>query len=151
MNINSSISCVRKFHICAGHRVLNHESKCKHYHGHNYTIYAEAKCEELDSIGRVIDFSEIKRILGTWLEDNWDHGFICNIEDTEAIEIFSNAVSSVDQKLYVMPYNPTAENMAKYLVEEICPDLFEDGGIVITKITVHETDNCSAAYTKMTE
>ena len=61
---------VERYHdISMGHRVVGHESKCRHLHGHNYRIHFICTAPELDGVGRVIDFSEIKERLCQWLEE----------------------------------------------------------------------------------
>ena len=71
----SKVQVHREHEIHCGHRVVGHEGKCRHLHGHGYVIHftCEAENGELDSIGRVIDFGEVKSKLCMWLEDNWDH------------------------------------------------------------------------------
>ena len=70
------ITCTRRFQFCAGHRVHRHESKCRNLHGHNYVLFVTVTAPELDSLGRVIDFSIIKGLVGDWIDSKWDHGFI---------------------------------------------------------------------------
>ena len=70
-------SAVRKIHFCYGHRVMNHESKCATLHGHNGVLWVHAQpIAGLDSVGRVIDFSIIKSVIGGWVLENWDHTMI---------------------------------------------------------------------------
>lgn len=156
------VTCTRRIQFCAGHRVLGHENKCAALHGHNYVVYvyARAECPELqegefvvDSIGRVIDFSVLKERIGGWIEDNWDHGFILHKEDRgarDALGIMSVHMEQCEnrkpQKLFLMPYNPTAENMARFLVTEIAPRVMGGTNVTIHKCVVHETENCSAEY-----
>lgn len=141
------VTCTRRLTFCAGHRVYGHESKCSNLHGHNYVVEVTAEAE-LDSIGRVIDFSVIKELLGRWLEDNWDHGFVVFTEDDKVISILRSIdTSHGTQKYYIMPANPTAENMAGYLLKRICPMLFSSRGVKVTKIVLHETENCYATAT----
>ena len=130
---------VRKIDFCAGHRVLGHENKCANIHGHNYRLMIHAAPQylnKLDSLGRVIDFSVLKTKLKTWIDDNWDHRTLLH-KDDPLIKALKN------QKLYIMPYNPTAENMARYLLKK-SRQLFSKDAIVITKITLWETPNCYA-------
>jgi len=145
------ITATRRLQFCAGHRVHRHESKCANIHGHNYVLFFEAmkvkthdlpEDLDLDSIGRVIDFSVMKAKLGTWIGENWDHGFIFFAGDPDLRALYLGPL--VSHKHFELPYNPTAENMAKFLLTKICPVLFADTGIVITSITLHETENCSA-------
>lgn len=138
-------TCTRRFTFCAGHRVYGHESKCSHLHGHNYAVEVTV-LGNLDLLGRVIDFSVIKSLVGQWIEDNWDHGFILFSMDAEAINAVCGmkAAEGKPQKHYVMEYNPTAENMARHLMEVVCPYLFKDLPIKAIEVTVHETENCYA-------
>ena len=139
----SNITCTRRLQFCAGHRVMGHENKCANLHGHNYVVFITAKADDLDSLGRVIDFSVIKSKVGNWIEQYWDHGMVLYEQDVETIE----AIRKLDTKLYPLPYNPTAENMAKWLLFDICPRLFKDTGVVVTKIVLWETENCYAEVT----
>ena len=138
----TALTATRKLKFDAGHRVMNHESKCRNAHGHEYIVMVTAKARNgLDALGRIIDFSVLKSVLGEWLDEKWDHGFIVYDKDAEMI----NALEQVEgQKLYKLPFNPTAENMAEYLLKTICPKLFDGFGIIVTAIEVHETENCYA-------
>lgn len=142
----TSFSIMRRLTFCAGHRVHGHESKCRHPHGHNYVVYVTARpIQWLDSIGRVIDFSVLKDKLGTWLDQNWDHAFLLWRGDEEMTAVYA---SHSDWKHYVLPTNPTAENMAAYLLNVICPELFQQTGISITAVVVEETENCVAEVSR---
>ena len=58
-----SITVMRKVAFCAGHRLLNHEGKCANLHGHNYLVEFHITGNEVDDLGRVVDFADIKRCL----------------------------------------------------------------------------------------
>ena len=137
----STLTCTRRIEFDAGHRVVEHESKCKYLHGHRYVVEATFGATSLDDIGRVIDFGQVKTILGTWIDDNWDHTCILWERDKELGEVIA---SQTEQVIYYLPYNPTAENIARYLLEEVCPKLFKDSGIECVSINIGETPNCSA-------
>ncbi len=137
----STILCTRRIQFCAGHRIWGHEHKCAHLHGHNYVAFFHATAPELDELGRVIDFSVLKTKLGGWIEEHWDHGFLLHRRDTEG----RDAVSRVaDQKLFLMDANPTAENMARYLLETVAPKQLEGLGVEVVKVVLWETENCFA-------
>ncbi len=134
-----TINCERRFQFCCGHRVKNHESKCRNLHGHNYVAWVTCESHELDSLGRVIDFSVIKQLVGNWIDENWDHGFVLWSTDHEAIE----AVSAVNkQKLHLIDANPTAENMAAYLMK--MANILMPENIRCTQVKLFETENCCA-------
>lgn len=134
------ITCVRRIQFCSGHRVMNHESKCRNIHGHNYVVYFHAVAPDLDSIGRVIDFSVLKDRLGSWVDHNWDHAFIVNHQDEELIRALGLVEHQKD--IFIAPFNPTAEEMAKYLLHEIAPIQLFDTNVKIVKVVLWETENC---------
>lgn len=138
----AKITCVRKLRFCAGHRVLNHEGKCATAHGHNYEVHVTAEAEALNSIGMVIDFSLLKEKIGSWLETNWDHTFLVCQDDTQVIDALY--LMPRTKEPFICPFNPTAENIALYLLHEICPSLMQGTGITITKVVVFESENCYA-------
>lgn len=135
------ITCTRRLNFCAGHRVLGHEGKCASWHGHEYVGLFTAEAESLDALGRVIDFSVLKDRIGGWLDNHWDHGFILFDKDEEMLAASKLLCS---HKTYLLPDNPTAENLAAHLLLVICPGLLSGTGIRVTRVLLHETANCSA-------
>jgi len=135
------ITAERYHDISCGHRVHGHESKCANLHGHNYRIHFEVDSPELDAVGRVLDFSVIKSHLCMWLEDNWDHKFLVWAEDP-----MHSYLKDIDNEVVVVPFNPTAENMAKYLVEVVAPYQLTGTGARLIRCTIEETRKCSASY-----
>jgi len=137
-------TAVRRLQFCAGHRVWKHEHKCANLHGHNYVAFVHAEAEHLDDLGRVIDFSVLKDRIGGWIEQHWDHGFICHREDDEALR----AMEAIpNQKTFVMDANPTAENMADYLLRVVGPEQLADTGVRLVRVVLWETENCYAEVT----
>lgn len=172
-----SYTVIRSHEICAGHRVVGHESKCRHLHGHNYKFHFKVAPKHgcgkvvtrgkliedgLDSVGRVIDFSVVKTTLCQWLEDNWDHKFL-HWEKDLLIDGLKNLVSqdwkmssrpSITEldgdaffhSLVALPFNPTAENLAAYMVEVIGPLLLDEHGVQLVECTIEETSKCHVNY-----
>jgi 6-pyruvoyltetrahydropterin/6-carboxytetrahydropterin synthase len=137
-----NVKVTRLLEFDAGHRVMNHESKCATLHGHRYCVEVTAEAEQLDDIGRVIDFSVLKARIGSWIDENWDHTTILWEKDVETVK----ALRWIERKKepFVAPWNPTAENMAHYLLTVVCPRELGDTGVIVTKIRVWETPNCYA-------
>lgn len=152
---------VHRYHdICMGHRVTGHESKCQHLHGHNYRVHFTCIPEDnLDSLGRVIDFSVVKEKLCMWLEEFWDHKFmawrqdpimtkICTIVALDAFHDgdAKNAEGVLDNSMVWSEFNPTAENMAQYLVEEVGPVQLKGTGVILESVRIEETHKCHASF-----
>ena len=138
---------MRKVPFCAGHRLVGHEGRCANLHGHNYVVEFYVTGNEIDSLGRVVDFGNIKQLFKGWIDDHWDHGFILWEEDRKTIE----AIKQVQpHRVYELPYNPTAENMARYLLTEVGPQLISTirgYDLVLSKVVVWETENSFAEVT----
>ncbi len=143
--MTTQITCTRRIEFDAAHRVREHESKCRFLHGHRYVVEASFSANNLDNLGRIIDFGVVREKLGGWIDDNWDHNTILWEADAELGALIA---VNTEQKIYYLPYNPTAENMAVYLLEKICPLLFKESGVQCTKIKLYETPNCYAEVTQ---
>lgn len=135
---------VHRYHdISCGHRVHGHEGKCRNLHGHNYRVHFTCVAEDgaLDGVGRVIDFSQIKAKLCMWIEEHWDHRFLVWEEDP-----MKSHLLELDPTVVVVPFNPTAENIAQYLVEVVGPAQLAGTGIKLSEVMVEETRKCFASY-----
>lgn len=143
------ITANRYHDFCAGHRVVGHENKCKHLHGHNYRVhfFVEPLLSSghpdtgLDEIGRVVDFSVINTTMCKWLEDNWDHRMLLWEEDPLWHIVNYDKIGCVP-----VPFNPTAENMAEYLVAVVAPPLLKPFGVRLRKVVIEETRKCSVTF-----
>jgi len=136
------IVATRKHEICCGHRIHLHESKCRHLHGHNYGFTFHCAARELDHAGRVIDFSVIKELLCQWLEENWDHKTLIYTGDPLALEL-----RKLDRDgVILVTFIPTAENLARYMVDYIGPARLQGTGVALVRCDVDETSKCSASY-----
>ncbi len=146
------LSLVRSLRFCAGHRLLGHEGRCAYLHGHNYRVDVEVEAigggMEVDAVGRVVDFALIKRRLLGWLDDHWDHAFILWDKDVSALAAVTLATPT---KYFLLPWNPTAENMARYLLEVVAPHMLVDLGVVATRVAVWESDESCAIATRSGE
>lgn len=134
------LTCTRYHDISCGHRVVGHEGKCAHLHGHNYR-FTFTCAGALDAVGRVIDFSVIKTTLCAWLEEHWDHRFITWEKDPLA-----HSLLELDPTVVLVPFNPTAENIAAYVAETIAPRLLKGTGVKLVRVEVEETRKCSACW-----
>lgn len=146
-----------KYHdFSMGHRVVGHEGKCRFLHGHNYRVHFTVGAPALDQVGRVLDFSVIGSRLCSWLEENWDHRFVAWENDPVIRTMFPSCdpnslpeeVEIWNDSIVFVPFNPTAENMAQYLVEVIGPEQLVDTGCELVKCVIEETRKCSCTYEK---
>lgn len=128
-----------RFHeFSYGHRVVGQGGKCEHLHGHNGVVTFHCQAKQLDSVGRVIDFSCIKSTLCAWLEENWDHRFLV----WEADE-WASMLSKLDHKVVIVPFNPTAENLSDYLLNVVGPKVLPPD-VQLVRVDFQETTKCGA-------
>lgn len=126
----------REIDFCYGHRLLNYEGKCRYLHGHNGRAVISIAGEKLDDRGMVLDFSDIKRSVSTWIDDNLDHRMILNRADPVV-----PLLQELGEPLYLIDENPTAENIAKLIFEQTCSN-----GVPIVEVRLWETPRCFATY-----
>lgn len=137
---SSEVIAERMHDIACGHRVTGHEGKCAHLHGHGYRIHFRCRAAKLDAVGRVIDFSVMKERLCEWLERNMDHKCLIWQHDPHA-----RSLEAIDPEgVVLVRFNPTAENIASYLLEVVGPKQLQGTGVELISVKVEETPKCSA-------
>lgn len=107
---------IKTFRFEAAHSLPNvpPDHKCRRLHGHSYRIDIHVTGQPDPHTGWVVDFGEIKRIVGDILDNDLDHR---NLNDVAGLE------------------NATSEVLAKYLWDRITPEL-----PTLSAITVWESD-----------
>ena len=138
------LTATRRLQFAMGHRVYGHEGKCSHLHGHNFVVFVTATAVMLDTVGRVIDFGVLKERVGGWIEREWDHGFVIWEGDAEARSALDRVAG---QRIYLLPTNPTAENLADHLLRVVGPLVLAGTDTQLVKVTLYETENGIAEAT----
>lgn len=130
--------------IDAAHRVLGHEGKCNHLHGHRYRIGFVLEAMALDAVGRVVDFSFIKDQWGSWLMRHIDHGALLTIGDPLIEGLWKVDPSS---KIYPIYEPTTAEGLSKHLYLVFSGhDSLVSKRVKLKAVRVYETPNSEAGY-----
>lgn len=144
----------------AGHRVPNHESKCKNPHGHRYRVVAHCLGPIVSDPtspddGMLVDFGILKSWLTEHVHDVLDHGFIVHEDDEQMLVALGQPLKEdsdnwkgFDWKVIEFPYVPTAENIARWCYERLQPivaDHFRDE-LRLMSIEVWETPTSMATY-----
>lgn len=126
----------REIDFCYGHRLLDYSGKCRHLHGHNGRAVITLESESLDELGMVIDFSKIKQVVSTWIDENLDHRMILQKSDPVV-----PMLRELGEPMHLIDVNPTAENIAKLI-----SDFTVSQGFPIVETRLWETPRCYATY-----
>jgi len=134
-----------------GHRVPNHKSKCRHMHGHRYRWEVELEGdvvtqEGVSEEGMLMDFSDVSTILNQYVHDVVDHAFIVYEGDKEAIAALSKMGDG--HRTLIVPFIPTAENLAKWAFEQVEPRISSSYGnsLKLNAFHVRETPKSWASW-----
>jgi len=126
----------REIRFCYGHRLLNYDGKCRHLHGHNGRAVISLQAKELDPLGMVMDFTQIKHVVTDWIDETLDHKMLLHRDDPVL-----PFLRQLGEPVYVMEVNPTAENIARLIY-----DFAVSQGFPIVEVQLWETDHCYATY-----
>jgi len=142
----------RRLEFDAGHRIPNHNSQCKHLHGHRYTIEITLSgdvvtTEGVSEQGMVMDFSDVKHIAKERVVDKWDHAFLVYRGDKAVLD-FLNSLPG--HKTVVLDVIPTAENLAKVAFDLLLDAYHDNYGnqLRLERVRLYETPNNWADHTR---
>ena len=130
-------SVTKRIEFCYGHRLLGHDGVCKHLHGHNATAEIEVQSERLDDRSMVCDFSDIKRVVKSWIDEHLDHKMILRRDDP-----LVTPLQDQHEPLFLVDANPTVEHIAKIIY-----DYAMSQGFSVAVVRVWETPTSFATYT----
>lgn len=142
----------RRLEFDAGHRIPDHQSQCRHLHGHRYVLEITLAGEVIEAAGQpdngmVMDFSEVKQIAMRHVVEVWDHAFLVYRGDTQITQFLATLP---DHKTVVLDRVPTAENLARIAFEILDPAYRDKYGgeagnrLRLEQVRLYETPNCWA-------
>lgn len=129
---------VKSISFCYGHRLLNYQGPCAHLHGHNARVDIHLESEKLDERGMIMDFSDIKKEIKTWIDRTLDHTMLLAKNDP-VIPFLDEA----NERYFLMENNPTAENIAEYIFKHV-----DSLGYPVSSVTLWETETSYAKFSK---
>ena len=122
----------KEFRWEMGHRLPDHFGKCKNIHGHSYKMLVEFS-GELDKSGMIIDYYDVEKIINPVIE-KLDHAFMVNKNDKVVLDF----LEKMDSKRVVVDFESTAENICKYLLNEVSKTSLPEN-VKEIKVRVQET------------
>jgi 6-pyruvoyltetrahydropterin/6-carboxytetrahydropterin synthase len=129
-------SVTKRIDFCYGHRLLDYDGVCRHPHGHNAVAEIEVRTETLDTRNMVVDFTDIKQRVKSWIDRELDHRMILRRDDP-----LVDALQKLGEPVYLLESNPTVERIARLLF-----DISREQGLPVSRVTVWETPSSWATY-----
>ena len=126
----------KRIEFCYGHRLLDYDGICKHPHGHNAVAEIDVRTDALDRRNMVADFSDIKRLVKGWIDQELDHKMILRQDDP-----LVGPLRELGEPMYLLESNPTVERIARLIFEKT-----EELGFRVVSVRVWETPSSFAAY-----
>ena len=134
----------RSYRWDMGHRLRSHQGLCRNPHGHSYTAEVTVRGPLTGAgpeEGMVLDFSRVDSAIRECV-GHWDHAFMLQSGDPLAVEMTRQAAAlGEDWRVVVVPFAPTAENMALEIAKRL--ETYVPG---ISAVTVWETPRSSATW-----
>ncbi|MFH1494590.1 MAG: 6-carboxytetrahydropterin synthase QueD [Pseudomonadota bacterium] len=135
----------RRLEFDAGHRIPNHNSQCRHLHGHRYAIEITLSGQIIDTEGvseqgMVMDFSEVKTIAQEAVVNQWDHAFLVYRGDAAVVDFLATLPG---HKTVALDVVPTAENLAAIafrMLDAAYVDRFANQ-LLLERVRLYETPN----------
>lgn len=116
-----------KANFSAAHAVKFKDGSIEPLHGHNWKLAVWVSSETLDECAMVVDFEELKKLIGELVLSKLDHA---NLNDIPA---FSG--------------NATCETVAKWIYDELeSPVAKTRDGIKLESVTLWEAQDCCVTY-----
>ncbi|GMV20291.1 MAG: 6-pyruvoyl tetrahydropterin synthase family protein [Vicinamibacterales bacterium] len=132
-------SVTKRIEFCYGHRLLNYDGVCRHLHGHNAMVELDIAAETLDALNMVVDFSEVKRLVKSWIDQELDHKMILRNDDP-----LVPVLQAQGEPVVLIDSNPTAERLARLIYEQA-----RAMGFNVTEVRFWETPSSCATYTRL--
>jgi 6-pyruvoyltetrahydropterin/6-carboxytetrahydropterin synthase len=129
-------SVTKRIDFCYGHRLLDYGGICRHPHGHNAVAEIEIRTESLDGRNMVCDFSDIKRIVKTWIDREIDHRMVLRRDDPLVAPL-----EQLGEPIFLVDSNPTVEEIARLIY-----DYTASQGLPVLEVRVWETPTSFATY-----
>jgi 6-pyruvoyltetrahydropterin/6-carboxytetrahydropterin synthase len=102
----------KSLEFCYGHRLLNYDGKCAMLHGHNARIEVDYTVERVDpKSGFAIDFSDLKKGVGGWMNETLDH-----LTFLQSGDPIADALARLNEPFVEVTFRPTAENIAAWIL-----------------------------------
>ena len=141
------IRVTKEFDFEMAHALDGHDGKCHNIHGHTYQLSVTFTGDPIDAPGEpkdgmVIDFSDLKKIVKSDIIDRFDHALVLRNNS----RFLGKIDEEINQRLILVDYQPTCENMLIEMVGIIKKRLEKEEHIELHSVLLRETRTSFAEW-----
>lgn len=129
----------------AAHRIAGHPGKCAWLHGHTYHLEVTVSSPMLNQLGMVMDFDDLRDVVGKAVLDLWDHATLLAADDPLGPAIAAVQHEAPD-RVVLLPGQPTAEILTREAWARLESRL--PAGIALERVAIRETPACGSALAR---
>ncbi len=125
-------------YFCYGHRLMGHQGKCRHLHGHSVKASITVTAAALNDQGMVCDFADISAVAHDYIDAELDHNLLLHREDP-----LVPALERGGERFLLLDEHPTAEYLAQLIYRRV-----KAQGLNVQSVTLWETTSACATYSE---
>ncbi|NOQ35951.1 MAG: 6-pyruvoyl tetrahydrobiopterin synthase [Methylococcaceae bacterium] len=126
----------KEVYFCYGHRLMNHNGKCRHLHGHSVKASISIKQEQLNEQSMVCDFSDVRACVESYIDKILDHNFLLHKDDP-----IIPLLEAQNERFMAIEEHPTAEVLSKMIFQHV-----KEQGFNVDQVVLWETASANACY-----
>jgi 6-pyruvoyltetrahydropterin/6-carboxytetrahydropterin synthase len=143
----AKIRLTKIFHFESAHALYGYDGKCRNIHGHSYQLHVTVAGQQINDAkhvknGMVMDFGDLKAIIYRTIIDQVDHALVLNKNTPHAV--MANSLLDYSERILLVDYQPTCENMLQDFVNKILPEL--PAGVELIALRLYETSTSYAEW-----
>ncbi|MEA3479416.1 MAG: 6-carboxytetrahydropterin synthase [Bacteroidota bacterium] len=136
----------KEFHFEMAHALWHYDGLCRHIHGHSYKLLISIIGEPISEssnpkLGMVMDFGDLKALVKGPIVDYFDHALVIN---REAENQLPEEPNEMYDKVHLVDFQPTCENLVIYIAEKVQALL--PSGIGLFSVMLYETATSYAEW-----
>lgn len=128
----------KEVYFCYGHRLMGHQGKCRHLHGHSVKASITVAADQLNSQGMVCDFADISAVASAYIEQELDHNLLLHRDDP-----LVPMLATANERFLLLNEHPTAEYLAKLIYDQV-----KIQGLRVQSVALWETASAYAIYSE---
>jgi 6-pyruvoyltetrahydropterin/6-carboxytetrahydropterin synthase len=126
----------KEVYFCYGHRLMHHDGKCRHIHGHSVKAAITLESANLNEQSMVCDFGDLRTVVENYIDAELDHNFLIHKDDP-----LLPMLKEQGERHLCLDAHPTAEVISQMIYDHV-----KQKGLNVVEVVLWETASAFAAY-----